>query len=75
MMGILSWMFGDRKLWEIGDHRVEEKEVSIPGTEAFGDRSGVTARRKTKYRCVDCHKEFDDRETFEDERCYKVINE
>lgn len=73
-MGILSWMFGDRKLWEIGDHRVREKEVVVRGSAPHGVRDSVAGRRKIRYRCVDCHKEFFERDEFEDEPCYEVID-
>lgn len=27
----------------------------------------------SQYECIDCHKEFDDREIFKNEECYEVI--
>lgn len=65
-------LFGPKR-WAIGNHRVEKKKKRVPGTEAYGDIRGVTARKKTYYRCVDCEKTFKSREKFKTENCYEVI--
>lgn len=65
-------LFGPKR-WSIGDHRVEKKKRRVPGTAVHGDIRGVTARTKTYYRCVDCEKQFKDRDKFKSEDCYEVI--
>lgn len=68
-------LYTEPKYWLVGDHKVYAYEVKIPGTEADGDTSGYTARRKTKYECKHCEKSFFSREKFKNEECYEVTYE
>lgn len=61
------------KIWKVNNHRLKSYEVRLRGTEADGDTMGVTARRETRYECIDCEKTHRSREDFEEDDCYDVI--
>lgn len=63
-MNIKKYLFGGPKLWSVGDHRVKKVKRTELGTHSH---------KVTRYKCVDCEKVFDVRESFEGERCYEVI--
>lgn len=71
---LLPWR-SKEKLWQVGDHRVKSYQVRVPGTAVHGDTSGVTARRRTCYKCVDCEKKTSSREEFKKKSCYDVIDQ
>jgi hypothetical protein len=55
---------GDEPKWKVGDHRVREVSKTVAGTVAL---------RKTRYRCVDCGQEYDNRDKFYEMDCYELI--
>lgn len=61
------------KLWKIGKHRV--KKIKVRKQTHRGRHS--PSKKRTRYKCVDCERTVDSRESFEsdDYTCYDVIQE
>jgi hypothetical protein len=59
------------KIWIVGDHRVKEVQtyrlVHPDGEMSHQVPDG------TDYRCIDCDRQFKEREEFKDAECYEVI--
>lgn len=68
------WPFSSTtKMWKVGKHRL--KKVRRKKTK-WGGRHSYT-EKVTRYKCVDCERVLDDRESFESDEytCYDVITE
>lgn len=69
---MFGFLFSGPKLWGVGDHRVEKKTTYRRIDLDFPPWSDEIPSGHV-FKCVDCEKEKDSREAFEDERCYEVL--